>query len=113
MRYDSETLIVKTTAGNRSIKLKDIFYIKGCEKRACIYFTEDKMIKVHHMLSWFETILNCGSFCRCHRSFIVNLNWVEHHSACRFLLKGNIKIPISRLKRDQVKKVFSEYPINE
>jgi DNA-binding LytR/AlgR family response regulator len=112
MNNNSGTISVKTSSGNISIKLKDILYIKGCRKHTLIFFTKSTIVKAHHMLTWFETYLNCNKFCRCHRSYIVNLNCVEYKSACSFLLKENISIPISRVKKDFVKKVFSEFAHN-
>ena len=43
-------------------------------------------------------------FCRCHQSFLVNLEHVEAIRRYELTLKGNRKVPVSKLRYDSTKK---------
>lgn len=55
----------------------------------------------------FENDLPQDKFIRVHKSFIVNLNKIDRFNS-KFIEMGTTKIPLSRTKKDDLKKAIEE-----
>jgi two-component system LytT family response regulator len=55
----------------------------------------------------FETDLPQDKFIRVHKSFIVNLNKIDKFNG-KMIEIGTTKIPLSRTKKDELKKAIEE-----
>ena len=52
------------------------------------------------------------NFVQPHRSYVINLDYVERISMKEILLKNGVRIPISRAKYQLVKEKYMEYYLN-
>ncbi|HEY4788246.1 MAG TPA: LytTR family transcriptional regulator DNA-binding domain-containing protein [Bacteroidales bacterium] len=100
-------LEVRTDKVNLPIKLADILYIKGLDKRTLVCFIDQKRLETRHSLKWYGKRLPAPEFYRCHDSFIVHNRYVEGTCGNHFLLKdATTYIPISRRKKEASKRSF-------
>jgi len=90
-----------------------LVYAEGLGDYARIYTLEDehaelksvKKINIAHNLKYLTDTLKDRDFFRVHRSYIVNLNYLESKQSIRenlIILKGGIEIPIARRRKKEL-----------
>ena len=87
--------------------LSDIRYIEVYGREAVIH-TKSRVYSTNRSLTELERELP-GDFLRCHRSYIVNMNFVSNMSTSDFLLQDGMKVPIGAALRTKVKQNFSDW----
>ena len=101
-------LFIKSEYKIRRINFADILYIEGMKDYVKIYLkNESSPVLSINSLKTLEAKLPVSDFMRVHRSYIVNLNWIETIERFRIVF-GNVYIPVS----DQYKDVFQKF-LNE
>ncbi|MBN2878919.1 MAG: response regulator transcription factor [Clostridia bacterium] len=93
------------------IKTKDIIYLKSENGKTIIYTVNGSYSSRNKLEQWENKLKNLG-FIRCHRSFIVNVNYItkmihvlgDYRELC--LDYCDINIPISRQKINELKTWF-------
>ncbi|NNJ28554.1 LytR/AlgR family response regulator transcription factor [Lacrimispora defluvii] len=78
-----------------NIPLKDIIYIEVFNK-TCIIYTKQKTITSSISLSELEERLKKEGFLRCHKSYLVNMLFIEEYNNFGFFLTNKQFIPISK-----------------
>lgn len=98
---------VPTNTGIKYIALKNILYFKSHDNYTEIIQEKCKPILVSKSLKCFETHLIDTNFLRVHQSYLINTNKVIEIQKCgggMLILDNNHKIPISRSKKECIKK---------
>ncbi len=106
-RLDPGELTLTSRTRTFPIPLADIRYIESIGRKIAVYHLEDRTESYGTLDALNERLPDC--FVRCHKSFFVNLNYVERMETERFVLKGGNEIPISQMRRRAVRKRFLEY----
>ena len=91
-------LEILTPKGKKLIDIDSIKYILAANRNCIIYFNDNSSMQSSHLLKWFTKRLPEPDFYRCHRTIIVNCNYVDYYSFCTIILKGDIRLPLSRFK---------------
>lgn len=101
-------IIAKTA--NLSVKIfyQDIIYIES-QLRKIIVHTNDGIIEYYFKLSDIEQELQGHSFFRCHKSYIVNLQYVCSYSNNCITLKNSETVFLSKYKYSEFSKAFMYY----
>jgi DNA-binding LytR/AlgR family response regulator len=86
------------------VHVKDIVFIESLKDYIKIV-TTSKTIVTKQSISSVEERLPRSSFIRIHRSFIVSLDKVQSYSP-ELIAIGNEELPVSRMYRHEVEKVF-------
>jgi len=88
-----------TKDGVKYVETANIIYCKADGPYTHIYFNDNNKILISKTLKHFESLLSSESFKRSHRSFIVNIKYIERYErvdgGCLVLKNGKV-IPISR-----------------
>lgn len=84
------------------IPLPAIRYVEVYNKEA-VFHLSDKTISVRIPLDEIEKTLNGDPFLRCHRSYIVNINYLDDVREQDILLKGGQLAPLAKNKRAEIK----------
>jgi DNA-binding LytR/AlgR family response regulator len=105
-------IITKTISQKTKIFLKDIMYIES-EKRKLKVHTNYDVIEYYYKLSDIEQELYRDNFFRCHKSYIVNLEYVHSYDNTFIILKNLEKIYVSKYKLNDFSKAFMYYLKNE
>ena len=93
------------------VLLKDIMYIEIFD-HACMIHTESETIKSYRSLDEIErqlSFMGARMFLRTHRSFIVNMNYIDDAEDNDFLLKNGTAVPIRKKDRLSVNQAYRDY----
>jgi two-component system LytT family response regulator len=95
-----QRIIVKTGSKVKVISTREILYLEAQDDFVAIHTREGKFLKQQTM-KYFEDHLEKEKYLRIHRSFIVNLDEVEHlepyeKDSYRVILKNKTTVPVSR-----------------
>ena len=80
----------------------DILYAEGMQNYVKLYF-EDKVLIIHQTMTSLEDMLPKESFFRIHRSFLVNISYIDSISGNRLSIHSK-KLPISKQRKDELLK---------
>lgn len=95
---DDEYIFVKSNLRNRKIFLKNLNYIEALGDYVRLVTDEDSFM-VLSTLKGFEEQLPKNRFVRIHKSYLVNLEKVDHYNSREINIKGQ-KLPLSRTKKE-------------
>lgn len=95
-----DRVVVKSGQKITVIPVDDLQYLEAQDDYVMLHTKQGSHLKQKTM-KYFEEHLNGNSFIRVHRSYIVNLNEIEHlylqeKETYRALLKSGAKIPVSK-----------------
>lgn len=101
-----ERLIVKDKKQMKIIPFQNIYYLEGAQDYVKIYTTEGVYIK-HGTMQSFEDFFKHTGFLRCHRSYIVNTQYIHsiqnNLQKYTIILNNQTQIPVSRNKQSDIK----------
>lgn len=87
----------RTPDGFCKIIIADVLYLEAQNKQVIIYLSNGKIITIREQFSKCEEVFSPkNGFCKCHRSYIVNLSHVEQFSKTEITMSQGTHIPISR-----------------
>lgn len=93
-----------------SLHQDKITYLEAKSNYTIIFFGKEPRI-VPKSLKEIMTQVNKVKFCRCHRSFVVNFDYIKQVdlSSNKIILLSGESFPISRRSRSYVKKFVKDY----
>lgn len=93
----SQSIMVQKGNSCRVVPLEQILYCEVISRKIYLHLSDGQIIDYYEKLEKLETRIG-GRFFRCHRSYLVNLDYVQGYLDGLILLPQNIKIPVSRLR---------------
>lgn len=99
--------------GKKSIKLdfQNIVYIETYNNNILIHTVDKSIINVYSTLKEFSKTLT-PNFLKCHKCYVVNMNYVNGYEPHSFILPDNEKIPIPPKKYKSVISSYRNYLLN-
>lgn len=93
---------------------KELLYVESYLRKLQIHTIYGRSFEVAGKISEMEDLLIKRGFIRSHKSYLINLNYLRLLEADQLLLatkqgEQKIKLPLSRRKKEQVKKAFLQY----
>lgn len=101
---DGEFIFIKSKLKKLKIFVSKIKWIEACGDYVKVV-TDDESHLVLSTMKSFENALSTEKFVRVHKSFIVNIDKVDKFNS-KFAEIGSCKIPLSRDKKNQLKKAL-------
>lgn len=100
---------INNQTGLEIIYLHDILYALAEENYASIILHNGKHIKVSKPLKWVESQINSDKFFRCHKSFLVNLYYVQRYNKLTqsIELTNGVSISVSERKKEPLFSLLS------
>ena len=83
------------------ISVQNILFVRAEHVYCRIFFLNDQKILQRVSIDRLLNKLAAGKFLRVHRSYVVNLNCVEHWSSTKVIV-GGVTIPVGRTRREEV-----------
>lgn len=100
-RKATESLMIQKGASCEVIMLSQIVYCEVIGRKIYIHLAEGKTVSYYERMESIERRLN-GRFFRCHRSYLVNLDYVCGCKGGRVRLPQGEEIPVSRLREREL-----------
>ncbi|MGL4773928.1 MAG: LytR/AlgR family response regulator transcription factor [Clostridium sp.] len=95
---DNCSVIVKTAKGFKKVCLNEVIYVESSNKEVYLkYRDREDIFKMK--LDEVEEIFN-RSFIRVHKSYLVNLNYINELNGNKVILESGQQIPVSRSFKD-------------
>ncbi|MCR8746258.1 LytR/AlgR family response regulator transcription factor [Romboutsia lituseburensis] len=101
-------IVIKNKSNTYKIHSNEITYVEVQKKNMLIH-TINKNFDVRYSLEKIEKDLNLDNFIRCHKSFLINLNYVENIKQNVAILECGQEVPISRYRYKDVKEKFLKF----
>nr|WP_221301956.1 LytTR family DNA-binding domain-containing protein [Texcoconibacillus texcoconensis] len=103
-------ITIKTQDGWKPIPFQDVVYVEVKDRKTYVYSYEYSGVH-KYSLQEFEYILPRDYFVRCHRSFIVNVQYIKEiypdtHSTFVLEMKNGVQIPVSQLYSSYFRKLL-------
>lgn len=108
---DSMAVLRVKPVGNEPeqiIRQKDICYIESFDKIRCIH-TRNGDVNTYMTINEINGMLLENVFCRPHRSYVVNLDYVKRFAKNELELEAGRIIPISRSAYEEVAAKYARY----
>ncbi len=101
-------IIIKNKSNTYKINSNEITYIE-VQKKDMLIHTINKNFQVKYSLEKVEKDLNIDTFVRCHKSFIVNLSYVENIKSNIAILESGEEVAVSRYRYKDIKTKFLKF----
>lgn len=97
LRLHHQPRTISLQAGGKTVvlRLKDILYIEARDHGTYVFLEQAEQY-FRLSLQGLEKQLPADEFCRCHRSFLVNLAQIRDVSSQEILLSGDKQVPMGR-----------------
>ena len=105
--YEHQWLTVKTKSGVERLSVSGIIYLES-EKHLLKIHSTSGIFEVYGRLTDLAEALP-DSFFHCHKSFLVNASHIRSYERDRFVLLDGTCIPISQLRRGEIRRKFFHY----
>lgn len=112
LRQHAKSISVSEGRHTVSVRLRDILYLES-QRNDCVLHTCSGEVRTRAKLSALEAALEGWPFLRCHRSFVINLQWLEDMLEEDFILQGSVRVPISRAYRAVAQQAFRQLLTSE
>lgn len=108
-RPDMRVVTIEYLGISTNILLSNILYFESELRKVNFYLHEGKKITIKAKLDDFHEIMIEQDFCRCHKSYVVNLNYASSILGEAFYLMDGREIKISRSFLREAKKKYFNY----
>lgn len=92
----------------KSIKSKDIIYVETGNHKTMV-FTNSGCYESAQLLDYWEKQLTNICFARTHKSFIVNMEYIDEYKRNEVKLKNGKIVPIAYKRQTEFRKIFWNY----
>lgn len=109
----SSSLIIKTNGNLTRVQLHTIQYIESIKHTINFHLSNNEIISCYGTINEFsEILLSDSRFSKCHKSFIINMDYVTRISNNDFVMPDKTLIPISRQSFQQIKNMYINHFFN-
>ena len=79
LKAQHQKVVLPLIDGFEVVRLQEIIYCEAQDNFTCFYLTNNKKALICRKLKFYESLLGEYGFCRIHRSFMVNLEYVKRY----------------------------------
>ena len=104
LKNDNKRIVISTKSSMYVLPIKDIVHCQSDRNYTYFFLSDGRKIFTSRTLKDYEDILGLPDFIRCHRSHLINLNYIERYDRREggtIILKDGTDIPLSRLSRQR------------
>jgi two-component system, LytTR family, response regulator LytT len=107
------SLIIKIGAAIHTVYYKDILFIESDAKLLNIHTVSNKNFKFLSKLDDIQNNINDRRFLRCHKSFLLNMDYALSIEDYSFRLIDNTRISVTQRNFATIKKTFFDYILDK
>lgn len=97
----------------KSVCLKDIVYFVGAGKGVEVHCKDGRVAFAGNSLQQLCDIYEKHGFSRCHKSYLINLNYVSEYSMSKVKMSDGKEVIIGKSRRKQFKDEFINHELME
>lgn len=104
-------LVLPLMEGFDVVRMSDVLYCEAEDNFTCFFFTDGRKSLICRHLKYYEPLLEPFGFCRIHRSYIVNLEYVKRYIKGKggsVIMENGREIMVSNQKKDELLKRIME-----
>lgn len=109
LNNENKQIVIKNKKGSYRIILKDILYAESNARVVNTYLKSGEVISFYSKLKDFIENIHDDRFLKCHKSFVVNMDYILKIENNFIYMSGNIKIPISTSNTAAIKEQYLKY----
>ena len=92
-----ETFLAKIPGGNCNITLDETVCLEAQNKEVIVYLANGTQLNIKELFSDCAGIFTTEKgFFKCHRSYIVNMKYIEQFTKTQLVTKNGMHVPVSR-----------------
>lgn len=100
-------IFVQTKNYCKTIYLEEIYYIEVINRKIYVY-TQNGIIEYYGKLQEVQNQLD-ERFIKCHRSYIINIDYLNHYENGMIQMKNGSTVPVSRLRQKELIDTVFQY----
>lgn len=102
-------IAVRSVDATHRVRISDIEYVEAQGKHILFALTDGKSVESLEPLYTYENklVLDDGFF-KCHRSYIVNIHYIDSYSQKEIVMRSGCRVPISRSYHKEFETVYFE-----
>ena len=108
LNHKPKTAVLRIGSKTVSLPLAEIRYIESYNHSIIVHQSEGDRTYILS-LSDFEKQMPPNQFCRCHNSYVVNMDYVEEIGRSELSLRGGSRLPIGRAYYKALQSAFIRY----
>ena len=112
LKLDTKIIEILSNRVRTKIKVSSIMFAEVFNT-VCIIHTTDEEFRTYITLDELSATLDEEKFIRCHRSYLINMDYIEKIEEHNFLMKDGMTIPIGRKKSSEIKQKFHTYQFEQ
>ncbi len=101
-------LLVKKGYESHIISLDDIVYCEIIDRKVYLHLASAEVVDYYERIEHLENRLD-DRFFRCHRSFLINLQYLKSYQNQTAFMENGAQIPVSRLRGKEFSDVILRY----
>lgn len=102
--------VLKSKTGIVKVSLLKLEYCEMMNRKIVLRLTDGEEIECGLRMSELEKKLEpFGMFIRPHRSFLINMDYIQSLTSNSMIMESGMKIPIPREKHGQIKQLYMDY----
>lgn len=101
-------LLIRRGYESHIIALNDIVYCEIIDRKVYLHLISSKIIDYYERIENLESRLD-DRFFRCHRSFLINLQYLKSYQDQTAYMEDGTRIPVSRLRSKEFSGVILRY----
>jgi two-component system LytT family response regulator len=109
LNHNNKRIVIRTKSSMYVFDVKDIVHCQSDRNYTYFYLNDGRRVFTSRTLKDYEDTLCLPDFIRCHRSHIININYLERYDrgdGGTIVMKDGTEIPLSRLSRERFMEVL-------
>lgn len=109
-KSEKNIIVVKTKTGITKIALKKLEYCEVVNRKLILHLTNKEDLECSIRINELEDkLVSFGMFFRVHRSYLINMDYINTLTTHSIIMENGAKIPVPREKYAQIKQNYMEY----
>lgn len=109
LKHNNKRIVIRTKSSMYVFDVKDIVHCQSDRNYTYFHLNDGRKVFTSRTLKDYEDTLCLPDFIRCHRSHIININYLERYDrgdGGTIVMKDGTEIPLSRLSRERFMEIL-------
>ncbi|MGI6778797.1 MAG: LytR/AlgR family response regulator transcription factor [Acetivibrionales bacterium] len=114
VKKDEDAIIVKSNEGIQKILISNLVYVEVIGRYVLYHLLSGKVIEcIDSFSSVCNNLLKYGCFIKIHRSYLVNMQYVDTIENHKVILQTLSSVPVAQGKAREIKQQYLDYQMEE